>query len=185
MSATRPALSVVIPSYNGRALLDVCLASVARCRPRGVEVEVIVADDASTDDSVAWLAASHPDVRVVRLESNRGFVGAANAGIAAARGEIVQLLNNDTEVCPGWVEAGLAPFADPTVGSVAPLVLVRSDPSRVDSAGDSYSVRRLALQAGSRTADAALGGSSSRPGLRRERVERLLPSLGPGSRRRL
>jgi GT2 family glycosyltransferase len=88
---------------------------------------------------VAWLEVEHPEVRVVRLESNRGFVGAANAGIAEARGEIVQLLNNDTEVTPGWVEAGLAPFADPTVGSVAPLVLVRSDPSRVDSAGDSYS----------------------------------------------
>ena len=48
------------------------------------------------------------------------------------------MLNNDTEVTPGWVEAGLAPFANPTVGSVAPLVLVRSDPSRVDSAGDGY-----------------------------------------------
>jgi GT2 family glycosyltransferase len=139
VTSTRPALSVVIPSYNGRALLEVCLASIARCRPRDVDVEVIVADDASTDDSVAWLEAEHPEVRVVRLESNRGFVGAANAGVAAARGEIVQLLNNDTEVTPGWVEAGLAPFADPTVGSVAPLVLVRSDPSRIDSAGDSYS----------------------------------------------
>ncbi len=40
----------------------------------------------------------------------------------------------------GWIEAGLAPFADPTVGSVAPLVLVRSDPRRVDSAGDSYAL---------------------------------------------
>ncbi len=139
MTSTRPALSIVIPSYNGRALLEVCLASIARCRPRDLEVEVIVADDASTDGSVAWLGEVHPDVKVVKLESNRGFVGAANAGVAAARGEVVQLLNNDTEVMPGWVEAGLAPFADPTVGSVAPLVLVRSDPSRVDSAGDSYS----------------------------------------------
>ncbi len=50
------------------------------------------------------------------------------------------MLNNDTEVTAGWIEAGLAPFADPTVGSVAPLVLVRRDPSRVDSAGDSYTV---------------------------------------------
>jgi GT2 family glycosyltransferase len=139
VTATRPALSVVIPSYNGRALLEICLASVERCRPRHVGMEIIVADDASTDDSVAWLAATYPDVGVVRLETNRGFVGAANAGVAAARGEIVQLLNNDTEVMPGWVEAGLAPFADPTVGSVAPLVLVRSDRSRIDSAGDSYS----------------------------------------------
>ena len=71
----------------------------------------------------------HPDVRVVRLERNGGFCAAANAGIAAARGRFIQLLNNDTEVTAGWIEAGLAPFADPTVGSVAPLVLVRSDPA--------------------------------------------------------
>ena len=139
MSRPAPVLSVVIPSYNGRKLLDVCLASVARCRPRNIGVEVIVVDDASTDDTLAWLASEHPTVKVVVLEINRGFVGAANAGIAAACGEFIQLLNNDTEVTPGWIEAGLAPFADPTVGSVAPLVLVRSDPSRVDSAGDSYS----------------------------------------------
>ncbi len=101
-------------------------------------MEVIVADDASTDDTPAWLADAHPDVSLVRLERNAGFCGAANAGIAAARGVFIQLLNNDTEVCPGWIEAGLAPFADPRVGSVAPLVLVRSDPSRVDSAGDTY-----------------------------------------------
>jgi len=43
-------------------------------------------------------------------------------------------------VTPGWIEAGLEPFADPRVGSVAPLVLVRSDPSRVDSAGDRYAL---------------------------------------------
>jgi O-antigen biosynthesis protein len=137
---SRPLCSVVIPSYNGRALLETCLASIARCRPPGIAIEVIVADDASTDDTASWLARTHPEVRLVRLGRNLGFCGAANAGIAAARGEFVQLLNNDTEVTPGWIEAGLAPFAERTVGSVAPLVLVRSDPSRVDSAGDSYAL---------------------------------------------
>jgi GT2 family glycosyltransferase len=138
--ASRPVCSVVIPTYNGRRLLETCLASLARCAPRTVPLEVIVADDASTDDTAEWLAQTYPDVRLVRLERNGGFCQAANAGIAAAQGLYVQLLNNDTEVTPGWLEAGLAPFADPLVGSVAPLVLVRSDPSRVDSAGDSYSL---------------------------------------------
>ena len=137
---SRPALSVVIPSYNGRALLATCLASVARHRPAGLDLEVIVADDASTDGTPEWLAAAYPDVRVVRLARNAGFCGAANAGLAAARGEVIQLLNNDTEVTAGWAEAGLAPFAEATVGSVAPLVLVRSDPARVDSAGDTYAL---------------------------------------------
>jgi GT2 family glycosyltransferase len=129
---------VVIPSYNGRALLETCLASIQRHRPLDVAIEVIIADDASTDETASWLSQTHPDVQLVRRATNGGFCAAANAGIAAARGRFVQLLNNDTEVMPGWIEAGLAPFADPGVGSVAPLVLIRSDPSRVDSAGDSY-----------------------------------------------
>ena len=138
----RPVCSVVIPSYNGRALLEPCLASIARHRPRdpAMPIEVIVVDDASTDDTPQWLARVHPDVRMVRLTRNGGFCAAANAGIAAANGNFVQLLNNDTEVTAGWIEAGLQPFADPTVGAVAPLVLVRSEPGRVDSAGDSYSL---------------------------------------------
>lgn len=137
---SEPVLSVVIPSFNGRRLLETCLAGIDRCRPRGLPIEVVVADDASTDGTVEWLAREYPAVRPVRLASNGGFVAAANAGIAAARGEFIQLLNNDTTVLPGWAEAGLLPFADETVGSVAPLVLVRSDPSRVDSAGDGYTL---------------------------------------------
>ena len=135
-----PLCSVVIPTYNGRALLETCLASVARHLPDEFDVEVIVSDDGSTDGTAAWLCEEWSWVRVVRREPNAGFVAAANAGIASARGRFIQLLNNDTEVTSGWIGAGLAPFVDPSVGSVAPLVLVRSDPSRVDSAGDTYAV---------------------------------------------
>ena len=72
-----------------------------------------MADDASTDGTAEWLADDYPEVRVVKLERNGGFCAAANAGIAAARGQFIQLLNNDTEVTEGWIEAGVAPFADP------------------------------------------------------------------------
>ncbi len=136
----RPLLSIVIPTYNGRALLAQCLSSIAWHRPPDRELEVIVVDDASTDGTSCWLAAEWPGVRVVKRATNGGFVAAANAGLAAARGTFIQLLNNDTEVTASWVEAGLSPFLDPTVGSVAPLVLVRSDPDRVDSAGDCYAL---------------------------------------------
>jgi O-antigen biosynthesis protein len=137
-----PLCSVVIPTYNGRALLERCLESIARHRPSDPahSIEVIVADDASTDGTAQWLAHAHPDVRVVALERNGGFCAAANAGIAAARGRFIQLLNNDTEVTERWIEAGIEPFSDPAIGSVAPLVLVRSDLGRVDSAGDSYAL---------------------------------------------
>lgn len=137
-SGPTPICSIVIPSYNGRRLLERCLASIDRHRPPGIEV--VVADDGSTDGTADWLARGHPEVRAVLRKTNGGFCAAANAGIAAARAPFIQLLNNDAEVCAGWVEAGLAPFADQSVGSVAPLVLVRSDPSRVDSAGDQYAL---------------------------------------------
>ena len=136
-----PVCSIVIPTYNGRSLLARCLSSIVRNRPRppGGAIEVVVVDDASSDGTSEWLVRAYPAVRLVRREQNGGFCAAANAGLAVTRCPFIQLLNNDTEVTPGWVEAGLAPFADPTVGSVAPLVLVRSDPTRVDSAGDAYS----------------------------------------------
>jgi GT2 family glycosyltransferase len=137
-----PLCSVVIPTYNGRELLARCLGSLTRRRPADpdITIEILVSDDASTDGTAEWLARAFPGVRLVRSETNGGFCAAANAGIAAARGRFIQLLNNDTEVARGWIEAGLALFSDPTVGSVAPLVVVRSDPRRVDSAGDSYSL---------------------------------------------
>jgi GT2 family glycosyltransferase len=111
-------------------------------------IEVVVADDGSRDDTVLLVARDFPEVRLVRLEKNGGFCAAANAGLAAARGRYIQLLNNDTEVATGWLEAGLAPFGDPTVGAVAPLVLLRSDASRIDSAGDSYSLFGWATKRG-------------------------------------
>jgi GT2 family glycosyltransferase len=137
-----PLCSIVVPTYNGKALLKTCLDSVFCHLPTDPELsaEVIVVDDGSTDGTPGWLAAHYPGVRLVRLEQNCGFCAAANAGVKAARGHFIQLLNNDTEVSHGWLQAGLAPFADPMAGSVAPLVLVRSDPGRVDSAGDAYTL---------------------------------------------
>lgn len=179
---TDPVLSVVIPSYNGRRLLATCLASIQRCRPRGLDMEVIVADDASTDETADWLARVHPAVRLVRLPVNGGFVAAANAGLAAARGEFIQLLNNDTTVLPGWAEAGLLPLADASVGAVAPLVLVRNDPARVDSAGDGYSLAGLPFKRGhgqhatrwaSRPVEEVFGASASSAIYRAEALRRV------------
>ena len=78
----------------------------------------MVVDNGSNDGTAEWLSQTQPGIRLVRLEQNGGFCAAANAGIGAARGRFIQLLNNDTEVTAGWVGAALAPFADETVGSV-------------------------------------------------------------------
>jgi GT2 family glycosyltransferase len=145
-----PPLSVVIPSYNRPDLLELCLASVARHAPRGTEV--VVVDDASIRGTVGAVAAHHPGVRVLRSSRRSGFCVAANAGVQAASCEFVELLNDDTEVTPGWADAALAALARPGVGAVAPLVLTYPgsgcDGATVDSAGDRYFVGGIAGKRG-------------------------------------
>jgi O-antigen biosynthesis protein len=139
-----PSLSIVIPTYNGRQHLERCLPSVCRHAPPGTQI--LVMDDGSTDNTVPWLCRCFPTVEVASLPRNQGFCAAVNRGLEHVHGEIVELLNNDTEVCPGWAEAGLRKFADETVGSVAPLVLRmeqagrRDGPPIIDSAGVSFHV---------------------------------------------
>ena len=136
-------LSVVIPSHLRADLLRHCLVSLAAHRPAGAEV--IVVDDASPGGCVTAVAADFPFVRSIRLLRQSGFCVAANTGVRAATGEVVELLNDDTEATPGWADAALAHFRDPRIVAVAPLVL-QLDPDRlaaglpplIDSAGDEY-----------------------------------------------
>jgi len=129
-----PPLSVVVPSHRHAGLLAACLASVARHAPAGTDV--IVADDASAGHAVTRVAEAF-GVKCVRLPRRGGFCAAVNAGLALARGEIVELLNDDTEVQAGWADAALPHFADPRVVAVAPLVLQHGT-STIDTAGDEY-----------------------------------------------
>jgi GT2 family glycosyltransferase/SAM-dependent methyltransferase len=111
-----PVVSIVIPIHGKWAYTEQCLLSLARCYG-GEQLEIIVVDDASPDDSLARL--THFDgVRVVTLTENVGFTRAANAGIAAARGRDVVMLNNDAEVTPGWLAALLDAAALPDAGVV-------------------------------------------------------------------
>lgn len=127
--------SFIIPTHNRTDLLRACLQAVIRHAPAGSEI--IVVDDASPDKAASALA-SGLGVRAVRLDRQRGFAVAANAGIRASHGNIVEMLNDDTEVQPGWADAALRWFDDPTVGSVAPLVLAWPAGEIIDSAGDRY-----------------------------------------------
>jgi GT2 family glycosyltransferase len=123
---------------------------VYRHAPRGIEV--VVVDDASPAGAVTTAAGAFPAVRVLRLPERGGFCVAANAGIEAATCPIIELLNDDTEVTAGWAEAALAPFADPRVAAVAPLVLRwpggAPGVARVDSAGDRYYLGGIAGKRG-------------------------------------
>lgn len=137
-------LSVVIPNWNGAHHLPVCLDALrAQTHP---DVEIVVADNASTDGSQALLADCYPGVRLIALPTNRGFTGACNAGIQVATGEFVALLNNDTEVDPGWAGAVVAAFGrHPEAGLIASKMLLFNDRHRFHTTGDLYLVNgRLA-----------------------------------------
>jgi FkbM family methyltransferase len=116
-SSDMPFVSIVIPIHGKWAYTAQCLASIVRSHDPLIEIEVVVVDDASPDDSQARLAKV-AGVRVVALETNIGFTRAANAGIAAARGYHVVLLNNDTEVQDGWLSALLETASQPDIGIV-------------------------------------------------------------------
>ncbi len=127
-------ISIIIPNWNGAQHLPGCLDSLRA--QIWQDFEIIVVDNASADDSLEVLAR-YPEVRVVALETNRGFTGACNAGFEAARGEIAILLNNDTEADPHWLAEIAAAFdAHPEVGLVASKMLLFDRRDTFHTAGD-------------------------------------------------
>lgn len=129
-----PGLSVVIPSFNGEALLRRHLApllSEVRARP---DTEVVVADDASTDGSMDLLAREYPDVRVSRSGRRAGFAVNCNRGVSEAVHDLVLCLNSDVRVTPGFLEPLVEAMADPDVFAAAPAILLdaRADAADAD-----------------------------------------------------
>jgi FkbM family methyltransferase len=96
-------VSIIVPVHNQWHFTRPCLISVLRAmRGTGITCEVILADDASTDETLQ-AASLFPGLRVVRQDRNLGFLGNCNAAAAEARGEALLFLNNDTIVLPGWL----------------------------------------------------------------------------------
>ena len=115
-----PRLSIVIPTWNRRDDLRTTLSALA-AQPAPPH-EVIVVDNASTDGTSEMVLSEHPNVRLIRLPRNIGPTGARNAGVDAARAEIVVLLDSDAEPLEGALEAILRRFeADPRLGVVNAL----------------------------------------------------------------
>ncbi len=134
---TPPRASVIIPNWNGARFLPTCLDALRR--QTFSDAEVIVVDNASRDQSLQLLQQDYPEVRVVALTENRGFAGGVNAGIRAARGEILVLLNNDTEAEPGWLAALVRALDQhPEAGMAASKMRLFDRRSHIHSAGDSF-----------------------------------------------
>ncbi len=131
-------VSVIIVNWNGRHHLEICLPALyTQARPAD---EIIVVDNGSSDDSVAFVREHYPEAKLVETGENLGFSGGNIAGYAVATGAYIVLLNNDTKPLVGWLEA-LVKSADARddVGVVASL-MTDWEGRVIDTAGDGCSV---------------------------------------------
>jgi len=132
--SAHPPVSVVVVTTGGHELVDECLGGLEAQTYR--PLEVILVSNGAPESAVERLVRRHPDLRVERLPANRGFAGGSNAGIRAAGGELVALINDDAVPEPGWLEHLVAAAgSDPRAGVVACTVVDVLDPSAVDSQG--------------------------------------------------
>jgi hypothetical protein len=123
------AASIVIPNWNGKDLLEKYLPSVVEALAANPAHEIVVVDNGSTDGSAAFVKSAFPQVRLLALPGNRGFGGGSNAGVRAARNDIVVLLNSDMRVAPDFLAPLLEGFADAAVFAVSCQIFF-SDPRR-------------------------------------------------------
>lgn len=130
-------VSVIIPNFNGKQYLKNCLDSMRNQEFK--DFEVILADNGSKDGSAELVRERYPEVRVLALGENTGFCGAVNAGIQAARGSYVILLNNDTIAEPGFVGGLLKSVKKkPRAFSCQAKMLQMQQPDCMDDAGNYY-----------------------------------------------
>ncbi len=131
-----PIAKIIILNWNGVDHLRRFLPSVVATTPP--EVEIIVADNGSTDDSVAVLRAEFPSVSLLLLDANYGFAGGYDRALAQVEADYYLLLNSDIETPAGWLEPILAELnTSPDVAVVAPKLVSYCDRASFEYAGAS------------------------------------------------
>lgn len=127
-------MSVIVPNWNGRALLEECLEALRRQTLQ--PAEVILVDNGSTDGSLEFVGGRYPDVRIIGFPQNHGFSAAINAGLGRAQGAYIALLNNDTRADPRWIEASVAALeSHGEFGVCAAKMLSYFSPDAIDAIG--------------------------------------------------
>jgi GT2 family glycosyltransferase len=134
--------SVIIVNWNARAHLARCLQALARqVHP---PLEVLLVDNASSDDSVAFVRRDYPQVRLLPQGRNLGFAAGNNLAASQARGEWLALLNPDAFPEPDWLAGYAAAIREhPECGCFTGRLLDAADPGRMDGSGDLYHVSGL------------------------------------------
>lgn len=127
--------AVIILNWNGRSLLEQFVPTASKLTV-SVHADLYVADNGSTDDSLAWLHEHHPEVKILALGQNYGFAEGYNRAIKMVEEPYVVLLNSDVEVTDGWLDP-LTRFLDdnPDVAAVQPKILSWRDRTKFEYAG--------------------------------------------------
>jgi hypothetical protein len=126
--------SVIIVTWNGLKHLKTFLPSV--CATNYPDFEIILADNASTDESVSWVKEHYPEVIISTFDDNYGYCGGNNRAVANASKEILLFLNNDVKVEPNWLHGLNEVFTnDNEVGAAQPKLRAYNDPEYFEYAG--------------------------------------------------
>lgn len=132
--ANLPRVSILILTYNNLIINQLCLKSIY-CNTTYPDFEVVVVDNASSDDTPKWLtgfARTHPNLKIILNAENRGFAAGNNQAAGEASGEYLIFLNNDTVVPRGWIERLLAHMQqDPKIGLVGPVTNATGNEARI------------------------------------------------------
>jgi GT2 family glycosyltransferase len=119
-----PTVSVLVLNYNSLDHLPTSLAALYNLDYPADRLEILLVDNDSTDESVAWVKANYPQARLVANGANLGFAGGNNAGAAAAESDWLAILNPDVRVRPDWLREMIRPIQqDPTITCVASKML--------------------------------------------------------------
>jgi GT2 family glycosyltransferase len=133
-SLLSPSVAIVILNWNGKKHLAQFLPSVIKTTY--ANIQIIVADNASDDDSIPFLAREYPQIRVIALAKNFGFAGGYNEALKQVKSDYYVLLNSDVEVTPGWIGPVIALMEkDPAAGACQPKILSYSHKELFEYAG--------------------------------------------------
>jgi GT2 family glycosyltransferase len=127
-------IAVVILNWNGRKFLEKFLPGVIK--HSSGQADIIIADNASSDDSLEYLTQSHPDIKIIRLEKNHGFAGGYNLALQKINADYYILLNSDIEVTENWIMPVISLLeADPSVAACQPKIRSYHEPRKFEYAG--------------------------------------------------
>lgn len=126
---SKKSISVIIPNYNGIGLLEAYLPfALEAIKNAGVDHEVIIVDDCSTDDSVNFIRQKFPGIQLIVNQENRGFSFSCNRGIEAAQYELIFLLNSDVKLTPDYFSYLWKYFSQPdTFGVMGRIIDMEGD----------------------------------------------------------